>query len=209
MQTPSPSLRSRPRFSFEDFPDRLVAWIEFRGLSVTALSSLTGVSRSLISKWRTRDASPSMSSAHKVARALGVPAAEFFCETPWERLRRCLMSHAMATPSSQSAARLAGVRGLERGDFVACVNRVPLDAVPLLEPGTDIVGWLSPDGVRQLVGLPLFEAEGAAELPTGHGRRDRAIASLREFEVELRRWRYQLEDTRLVSRAIEELATVG
>ena len=207
MRVPPPSLSSRPRFGFQDFPDRLGAWITFLGWTLVALAEASNVARGLIAKWLGDQASPSMKSLKKVADVLGVSARDLFDETPWERVRRCLMT-AAAAEAGRRPARLADVDGLQHGDFVACMNRVPPEAVPLLEPGTEIVGWLDADGPGYLLGLPLF---GPERYPAVHPRRraKTVTASLEQLDDELRRWRYHSDDRALVARAMGAVADLG
>ena len=208
VEAAKPNLRSRPRLSLLDFPERLAAWLHYRGETIGSICARTGVSRGLVAKWLSSDSSPSMRSAHKVAHAMGISAAELFAETPWERVTRCLMSHSVDA-SRDGLACLAGIQGLASGDFLAAVNRVPLDAVPVIRPGDGIVEWLEPDGVASLLKLPLFEHDEVALFHNPGGRRAVVLASLRALEVELRRWRYHLRDRMLASQAIEAIGALS
>ena len=203
MQIPPPSLQTRPRFGLQDFPDRLDAWLDYLAWKVPALAALSNVARSLISKWLGGHSSPSMKSAGKVVEVLGLSPCALFDETPWERVRRCLMASASADDGRQPA-RLSQVLGLRRGDFVACVNRVPVEAVPLLDPGTGIVEFLSGDGLDALVGLPLFGAEQYPMARPGQ-RAATVVSSLEQLDDELRRWRYADDDRALIAGSIQTI----
>lgn len=72
------------RITLADFSSRLIAWRHERGLSRRELAALSDVSESLIWKWETEKASPSVMSANRVLAALETDPARFFSLTPSE-----------------------------------------------------------------------------------------------------------------------------
>jgi len=188
------------RFRLKDFPNRLHAWFEYLGWALRNLERASDVKRGIIWKWRAGKVGASMTVADRVLEAMRVPAGEFFEATPDERVRLCI--EAVAMRAGDERPTLHGIQGLRRGDFLAAMNAVPLSAVPVMVPGTDILGFLEGEGLQALVGLPLFDA---GAYPSQKDRLRTVAFRLSGIAAKLRNWRFAEEEVEMAERAWREI----